>query len=109
MRPFFYLKPRTLRYTLIVIRTFRHKGLETFFLTGSREGIQPRHAARLERQLARLSDASTAGEMNLPGWSFHRLSGRLRGHFAVTVSGNWRLTFMFESGDAILVDYQDYH
>lgn len=109
MRPFFYLKPRTFRYTLIVIRTFRHKGLEAFFLTGSRAGIQPRHAAKLGRQLTQLDEAIAADEMNIPGWAFHRLSGSLRGHFAVTVSGNWRLTFAFESGDAILTDYQDYH
>jgi proteic killer suppression protein len=52
---------------------------------------------------------ATAEDMNLPGWSFHRLAGRLAGHFAVSVSGNWRLTFMFQNGDAFLVDYQDYH
>ena len=47
--------------------------------------------------------------MNLPGWRLHPLAGKLAGHFAVTVSGNWRLTFRFEDGDAVLVDYQDYH
>nr|WP_264318670.1 type II toxin-antitoxin system RelE/ParE family toxin [Acidithiobacillus thiooxidans] len=33
----------------------------------------------------------------------------MQGHFAVWVSGNWRLVFAFEDGDAILVDYVDYH
>ena len=47
--------------------------------------------------------------MNVPGWRFHSLSGGLTGHYAVTVNGNWRLTFRFEDGDAVLVDYQDYH
>jgi len=47
--------------------------------------------------------------MNLPGWKFHPLQGNLKGHFAVTVSRNWRLTFMFDGEDAILVDYRDYH
>lgn len=92
-----------------MIRTFRHKGLESFFLTGSLAGIQPPHAARLGRQLSQLDEARFAEEMNVPGWRFHRLAGRLRGHFAVTVSGNWRLTFRFEGADAIQVDYQDYH
>lgn len=47
--------------------------------------------------------------MRVPGWQFHALSGNLLGHWAVSVSGNWRLTFTFEGEDAVLVDYQDYH
>jgi proteic killer suppression protein len=47
--------------------------------------------------------------MDAPGWAWHRLSGDLAGHFSVAVSGNWRLTFAFKDGDAVLVDYQDYH
>jgi proteic killer suppression protein len=47
--------------------------------------------------------------MGLPGWKLHPLKDQLRGHWAFTVSGNWRLTFTFEGDDAVLVDYQDYH
>jgi len=47
--------------------------------------------------------------MNAPGWKLHALAGSLEGHWAVTVDGNWRLTFTFDGADAILVDYQDYH
>lgn len=47
--------------------------------------------------------------MNIPGWRMHELSGNLEGHWAVWVNANWRLTFRFEDGDAILVNYQDYH
>jgi proteic killer suppression protein len=47
--------------------------------------------------------------MNIPGWNLHPLKGKLESHWSVSVSGNWRLTFMFENGDAVLVDYQDYH
>ncbi len=92
-----------------MIKTFRHKGLERFFYTGSKAGIQPTHATRLRLQLARLDAASTPQDMNLPGWKFHALGADLAGHFAVTVNKNWRLTFTFEGEDAILVDYQDYH
>lgn len=92
-----------------VIKTFRHKGLDRFFHTGSKAGIQPMHAPRLRLQLARLDAASGPDDMNLPGWRFHSLQGNLAGHFAVTVSRNWRLTFAFEGEDAVLVDYHDYH
>jgi proteic killer suppression protein len=92
-----------------VIRTFRHKGLKLFYETGSRAGIVPSHAARLRRQLVRLELAIVAEDMDAPGWDLHRLKGDLAGHFSVAVSGNWRLTFAFKDGDAVLVDYQDYH
>jgi toxin HigB-1 len=92
-----------------MIRSFRHKGLQRFFETGSKAGIQPEHAPRLRLQLLRLDAASLPADMNLPGWNFHSLTGNLEGHYAVTVSRNWRLTFMFQDGEAIVVDYQDYH
>ncbi len=92
-----------------MIKTFAHKGIEAFFKKGSKAGIQAAHAPRLARQLAQLSQAQAPRDMNLPGWRLHALSGGLDGHWAVAVSGNWRLTFLFEDGDAVLVDYQDYH
>jgi len=92
-----------------VIRSFRHAGVERFFLNGSKAGIQPKHAERLEEQLAMLNVARRVDQMNVPGWRLHRLQGKLEGHWSVRVSGNWRLTFCFEGEDAILVDYQDYH
>jgi proteic killer suppression protein len=93
----------------VVIKSFLHKGLKAFFETGSKTGIQPHHAPRLRRQLAQLDIARNASFMNIPGWRMHALTGPLAGHYAVTVSGNWRLTFAFDGGDAVLVDYQDYH
>lgn len=92
-----------------MIKTFRHKGLQAFFETGSKAGIQPHHASRLGRQLTRLDLAKAAVDMNVPGWGLHALTGNLAGHYSVSVSGNWRLTFGFDGGDAVLVDYQDYH
>ena len=97
------------RYTCLVIKSFRHKGIERFFRTGSKAGIQAAHAARLGRQLAALDTAKTPADMNLPGWDLHPLKGRLANHWSISVNGNWRLTFTFENGDAVLVDYQDYH
>ena len=97
------------RYTDSVIRSFAHKGLEKFFRTGSKAGIQAQHTVRLRLQLAMLDDVGAPEDMNAPGWRLHPLHGDLKGHWSVTVNGNWRLTFRFEGEDAILVDYQDYH
>jgi|SRR5450755_589746 toxin HigB-1 len=77
--------------------------------TGSKARIQPAHANKLSLQLLRLDGATSALDMNLPGWDWHPLKDDLAGHWAVSVNGNWRLTFTFEGTDAILVDYQDYH
>ena len=92
-----------------MIRSFRHKGIELFFREGATRGIQARHADRLRLQLAMLNVARSPSDMGAPGWRLHPLKGRLADHWAVSVSGNWRLTFAFENGDAVLVDYQDYH
>ncbi|MBK7815310.1 MAG: type II toxin-antitoxin system RelE/ParE family toxin [Rhodocyclaceae bacterium] len=91
------------------MKSFRHKGLEAFFLAGTRKGIQPHHAAKLQVQLASLDNATGPEDMNAPAWRLHPLAGKLAGHWAVWVSGNWRLTFRFIGKDAELVDYQDYH
>lgn len=92
-----------------MIKTFRHKGLREFFEMGSTRGIQAAHAGKLGRQLLKLNTATSAKDMNIPGWRLHPLSGQIEGHWSVWVNGNWRLTFMFEGEDAVLVNYQDYH
>jgi proteic killer suppression protein len=93
-----------------MIKTFRHKGLRAFFEQGSVAGIQAAHASKLGAMLRRLNEATSPQGMNLPGWGLHSLKGKdLKGHFAVSVSGNWRLIFRFEGTDVVLVDYLDYH
>jgi proteic killer suppression protein len=92
-----------------MIRSFRHSAIEVFFRRGSKAGIQPKHAKKLGLQLALLNVAKKESDMNLPGWDWHPLKGPLAGRWSVSVSGNWRLTCAFENGDAILVDYEDYH
>ena len=92
-----------------MIKSFQHKGLEAYFRTGSKAGIQPAHAKRLRLQLATLDASVSPKGMNLPGWKLHQLTGDLAGQWAVSVSGNWRLTFRFDGQDAVHVDYQDYH
>lgn len=92
-----------------MIKSFRHAGIAKFFFTGSKAGIQPRHADKLNVQLTTLNKAKGSSDMAAPGWKLHSLAGDLKGHWAVTVNGNWRLTFRFDEEDAILVDYQDDH
>ena len=92
-----------------LIKSFRHKGLEKFFLTGSKAGIQPAHAVRLRRQLTALSLAKTSVDLDLPGWDLHALKGDMAGYWALKVNGNWRITLRFTGEDVEIVDYVDYH
>jgi proteic killer suppression protein len=92
-----------------MIRDFRHKGLERFFRKSDHRGIPAKSQARIERILDRLDAALRPDDMRLPGYKFHALSGDRAGHCAVTVSGNWRITFAFDGEDATGVDLEDYH
>ncbi|WP_084085819.1 type II toxin-antitoxin system RelE/ParE family toxin [Cupriavidus sp. USMAA2-4] len=89
-----------------MIVSFRHKGLETLYRTGSARGILASHAARLKRLLAALDAASSASDLNHPGYKLHQLRGDLNGHWSIWVNGNWRVTFRFVGTDVELVDYQ---
>jgi len=110
VRVMFWARDVTQYVTLVsVIRSFRHRGVEHFFRTGSKAGIQPKHEARLRILLTTLNLASVSEDMNRSGWEFHPLKGPLKNHYSVNVNGNWCLTFAFEGQDAILVDYTDYH
>jgi len=92
-----------------MIRSFKHKGLERFFLKGTKLGIQAQHADRLRLILGRLNAAVDPKDMDLPGLKLHELKGRRRGYWSVGVSGNWRVTVRFVGRDADAVDYEDYH
>ena len=94
---------------LIMIATFRHKGLRRFFQSGVTAGIQPSHAGRLKMLLAALDTALLPTDMDLPGFRFHSLRNTQPQRWSLHVNANWRLTFAFEGGHAQMVDYEDYH
>jgi toxin HigB-1 len=93
----------------VAIKGFLHKGIERFFATGAKSGIQAKHAERLRLILGRLNASTNARDMNLPGLDLHQLRGTRKGTWAVKVSGNWRVTFTFAGKDVNQVDYEDYH
>ena len=95
--------------TVPVIKGFRHKGLERFFTKSERKGIDARQADRIRRMLDRLDASVRPEDMNLAGYGFHGLKGDRKGSYAVSVSGNWRITFQFQGQDAVNVNLEDYH
>ena len=89
--------------------SFKHKGLRKYFETGTKAGIQANHASRLRLQLAALDTAQIIGDVDLPGYRLHPLSGRAKDRWSIWVNGNWRLTFEFRDGNVYVLDYEDYH
>jgi len=92
-----------------MILSFKHKGLKKFYETGSKAGIQVAHAKRLRFMLSALDTALRIDDMDIPGFKLHALTGSRKNIWSISVSGNWRLTFKFENGNAHVVNYEDYH
>ena len=92
-----------------MIKSFKHKGLKQFYDCGDIRRINPVHRNKLRLRLAALDSAMTLFDMDIPGYRLHALRGTRSGFWAISVSGNWRLTFRFTDGNVYDVDYEDYH
>lgn len=92
-----------------MIKSFKHKGLERFFESGTTRGIQQGHAQKLRMQLAALDTAQVIEDLDIPGYRLHPLKGNRKGIWSITVNGNWRITFEFKEGNVFIVNYEDYH
>lgn len=92
-----------------MIKTFIHKGLKKLFEDDDRSNIQPEYTEKLLDILDRLDAAVEIQDMRYPGSKLHQLQGNRKGVYSVTVSKNWRVTFVFQDGDAYDVNYEDYH
>lgn len=92
-----------------MISSFRHKGLQRFFETGSPRALSTRDDKRISRILRALEAASRPQDMDMPGLRFHSLTRDQNGRYSVRVTGNWRITFGWDGEDATGVDLEDYH
>ena len=92
-----------------MIKPFKHKGLQAFFESGSKKGIQAKHANKLRLQLAAIDTAHSIDDLDILGHGLHPLKGKRKSLWSITVKGNWRITFEYERGDAHIVNYEDYH
>ena len=92
-----------------MIKSFKHKGLEKFYATGSTKGIQAKHSKKIRMQLAALDTAQTIEDIDIPGYRLHQLKGSQKGYWSITVNANWRITFEFTDGNVYIVNYEDYH
>jgi proteic killer suppression protein len=92
-----------------VITSFRHRGLKSFYGTGDGSKINADLRDKIQRVLSILDASATVHGVDLPGYRLHPLKGDLKGFWSVTISGNWRIIFRFQDGDASELDLIDYH
>ena len=92
-----------------MIKSFKHKGLEKLFTTGSGQGVKQHHVKKLKMQLTALNTAVEIDDMNIPGWRLHPLSGNKKELWTIDVSKNWRVVFKFKNGNAYVCNYEDYY
>ena len=92
-----------------MIDSIAHKRLKRLFDQDDPRGLNPDHVEKITLILTALDAAGTVEAMNLPSFRLHRLTGDLKGFWAVTVRANWRIIFRFADGVASDVDLIDYH
>lgn len=92
-----------------MVKSIRHKGLRKLFETGSPSGVKQDHSKRLRIILTFLNEAHMLDDINFPGSDLHALIGEKKNYWSLKVSGNWRVIFRFDNGNAYDVDYLDYH
>lgn len=93
----------------IMIKSFKHKGLKKFYQKGDSSGLEQSLVPRLKNRLSMLDAAKTIDFLNQQGYDLHELKGDRADTWSVKVSGNWRLTFIFENGDVYVLNLEDYH
>ncbi|MGO9272676.1 MAG: type II toxin-antitoxin system RelE/ParE family toxin [Terriglobia bacterium] len=92
------------------IRSIRHRGLRGLYESGEGRGLPAAMVRKIADILLAIDEAAQPQDVGLfPGWRLHPLRGDLKGFWSVTVTGNWRVIFRFENGDAFDVDLVDYH
>jgi len=92
-----------------MIESFKNKALEKLLKQGSGKGIPKELEKRLRIRLAVIDAATTIDEIRIPGYNLHQLKGDRQGTWSIKLSGNWRVTFRFEDGNAQDLDIEDYH
>jgi proteic killer suppression protein len=92
-----------------MIQSIRHKGLRRLYEDDDPRGVIAEHVVKPRDILVRLDASGGVGDLDVAGFKLHPLKGDRRGFWAITVRANWRVIFRFEDGDALDVDFVDYH
>ena len=93
-----------------MIESISHKGLRLLWEKNDPSKLPPEQVEKIRRILSALHTAKTLEPLKMiPGYKLHTLSGDLKGFWAVWITGNYRIYFRFEDGNAFDINYADYH
>ena len=92
-----------------MIQTFKSKALQNLFRENFNKGVPANLENKIRIRLEVIDSALIVEDIRLPGYDLHELKGDRKGTLSIKVSGNWRITFKFEDGDAYDVNLEDYH
>ncbi len=90
-----------------MLKSFRNKDLAKLW-EGKSTKVDARFHKRIERRLDRMDAAIAIEELNVPGFDFHPLKEKPQ-RYSIHVNGPWCLTFEFENGDCLKIDFEQYH
>jgi proteic killer suppression protein len=94
----------------MTIGKFRHKGLKRLYEDDDLTGVPAHSVRKIKAILAALEFAENLSQVaTMPGWKFHPLRGARKGEYAITVTGNWRITFRLQGSAVIDLNFEDYH
>ena len=91
-----------------MIKSFKHKGLSELFERGHSRRVRQDLQSRTLRRLDALDQAESLGDLNVPGFNFHGLLGNPK-RYSIHVNGPWCITFEWQEGEAIRVNFEQYH
>jgi proteic killer suppression protein len=86
---------------------FKDKTLQRLFRQDT--SATTKQEEKIKNRLESIAVASKIENINIPGYGLHELKGDRKGTWSIKISGNWRITFRFEDGDAYDVNFEDYH
>jgi toxin HigB-1 len=95
----------------VIIESIRHKALARFATTGNTKGLPGNLVDRLFAMLTFLDSIASVEELLVPpNYGAHLLSGDRAGTWSLTVTRNWRMTFVLDELTQIVdLDLEDYH
>jgi proteic killer suppression protein len=92
-----------------MLKSIKHRGLKQLYRTGSTQRISTELHGKILERMDVLEVAESLKDLNIPGYNFHKLSNRKPPCWTIHVNGPWCITFNWKDGEAIDVNFENYH
>jgi proteic killer suppression protein len=93
-----------------VIKSFRDKRTEALYRSSKAKGFPPDIIERTRRKLAAVNAANALDDLRVPPSNrLEQLRGDRAGQYSIRINDQWRICFRWDNGDAVDVEFCDYH